>query len=140
MTMTARLDEGLHALGTSVRPVPTPLPLLHPTSAAPALVADGATVSHRELAARVASLVEQLPATTTGRRLVHLPLTRRLDDVVAHLAVLAAGHGPRGDGHTSLRGAATPACPARRRAPWANRAAATLGGRARRADADTLET
>ena len=92
MTMTARLDEGLHALGTSVRPVPTPLPLLHPTSAAPALVADGATVSHRELAARVASLVEQLPATTTGRRLVHLPLTRRLDDVVAHLAVLAAGH------------------------------------------------
>ncbi|MCW4602448.1 AMP-binding protein [Janibacter hoylei] len=69
-----------------------PLPLLHPTSAAPALVADGATVSHRELAARVASLVEQLPATTTGRRLVHLPLTRRLDDVVAHLAVLAAGH------------------------------------------------
>lgn len=28
MTMTARLDEGLHALGTSVRPVPTPLPLL----------------------------------------------------------------------------------------------------------------
>ena len=54
MTMTARLDEGLHALGTSVRPVPTPLPLLHPTSAAPALVADGATVSHRELAARLA--------------------------------------------------------------------------------------
>lgn len=92
MTMTARLDEGLHALGTSVRPVPTLLPLLHPTSAAPALVADRATVSHRELAARVASLVEQLPATTTGRRLVHLPLTRRLDDVVAHLAVLAAGH------------------------------------------------
>ena len=39
-----------------------------------------------------AAVVERLPDVATGRRLVHLPLTEHLDDVVGYLAVLAAGH------------------------------------------------
>src|SRR5699024_9603748 len=80
-------------------PVPAPsigsrwtVPFLHPTRTSTALITRECTLAHDELAVRVAAVVERLPDVTTGRRLVHLPLTERLDDVIGYLAVLAAGH------------------------------------------------
>ena len=45
-----------------------------------------------DLAARVGALAERLPDAATGRRLVHLHPMLDVPGVVAHLAVLAAGH------------------------------------------------
>ncbi|WEV78084.1 non-ribosomal peptide synthetase [Janibacter cremeus] len=80
-------------------PVPAPasgsrwaVPFLHPTCTSTALITRERTLAHDELAVRVAAVVERLPDVATGRRLVHLPLTEHLDDVVGYLAVLAAGH------------------------------------------------
>lgn len=90
MTMLAELHE---------MPVPAPangsrwsVPFLHPATTSTAIITRERTLAHDELAVRVTALVERLPDVTTGRRLVHLPLTADLEDVVGYLAVLAAGH------------------------------------------------
>lgn len=69
-----------------------PAPFLHPGCPDPALVEHGRVTTHDELARRVADLADRLPSVDTGRRLVHLPLTRDIAGIVGHLAVLAAGH------------------------------------------------
>ncbi len=52
------------------------------------------SLTHGQLAARVAEVAGTLPEITTGRRLVHLPLTADPAVVTAYLAVLLAGHVP----------------------------------------------
>ncbi|MHA7125076.1 AMP-binding protein [Janibacter indicus] len=91
MTLTAHRDEAsLEAPELDSR---WPVPFIHPDSPAPALVtADGSVLPHAALAVRVGELADRLPPLATGRRLVHLPLARSVDGVVAHLAVQAAGH------------------------------------------------
>ncbi|WP_434966683.1 non-ribosomal peptide synthetase [Janibacter indicus] len=67
-------------------------PFVHPGSTRPALLDGDRVLTHADLAARVGALAERLPDAATGRRLVHLHPTRDVPGVVAHLAVLAAGH------------------------------------------------
>ena len=50
------------------------------------------TLSHHQLAGRVAEVAAALPDVSTGRRLVHVPLTAEMDPVIAYLAVRVAGH------------------------------------------------
>lgn len=57
-----------------------------------ALVEDGRSVSHADLARSVEDLAARLPDVRTGRRLVHLTPTADLAGVVGYLATLAAGH------------------------------------------------
>lgn len=58
-----------------------------------AVVLPGGRVLDRgQLRTRVIAAAAHLPDAADGRRLVHVPLSRDLDAVVAHLAVLAAGH------------------------------------------------
>ena len=52
------------------------------------------SLTHGQLAARVAEVAAALPDIITGRRLVHLPLTADSAVVTAYLAVLVAGHVP----------------------------------------------
>lgn len=64
-------------------------------AARPALVdaADPArSLTHGQLAERVAALAGTLPAVADGRCLVHVPLRAEVDAVVGYLAVLLAGH------------------------------------------------
>lgn len=61
----------------------------------PALIeADGAcrTLTHRQLAARVAEAAASLPDVASGRCLVHVPLAAEVDTVIAYLSVVLAGH------------------------------------------------
>ena len=60
------------------------------------LDADAASrsLTHGQLAVRVAEVAATLPDISTGRRLVHLPLTADPVAVTAYLAVLLAGHVP----------------------------------------------
>lgn len=67
-------------------------PFLHPGCPDPAIWADGRVITHAELADQVLAFSRELPSVSTGRRLIHLPLTRDLTSVIAHLAVMAAGH------------------------------------------------
>ncbi len=91
MTPTATLTE-------VARPAPERVPgrgtapFVHPGSTRPALLDGDRVLTHADLAARVGALAERLPDAATGRRLVHLHPTRDVPGVVAHLAVLAAGH------------------------------------------------
>ena len=91
MTPTATLTE-------VARPAPERVPgrgtapFVHPGSTRPALFDGDRVLTHADLAARVGALAERLPDAATGRRLVHLHPTRDVPGVVAHLAVLAAGH------------------------------------------------
>lgn len=50
------------------------------------------TLSHNQLAARVAEAAASLPRVTNGRCLVHVPLTADVDTVIGYLSVLLAGH------------------------------------------------
>lgn len=86
---------------TELRELPVPadpfvrrwsVPFLHPGSTDVALLGDGWQLTHAELAARVTELAACLPRVSTGRRLVHLPMTTDLAGIIGYLAVLEAGH------------------------------------------------
>ncbi|HET7782090.1 MAG TPA: AMP-binding protein, partial [Arthrobacter sp.] len=55
----------------------------------PAILADGLTLTYRELAARVDSFARRLG---TERRLIALAASNDVESLVAYLAALASGH------------------------------------------------
>lgn len=81
-------------LSRPVRTGPSPLPqpgAVDPSR--PALVAfDGTVLDHGTLRERVEDLAASLPSALDGRLLCRIPLRPTVDDVIAHLAVLEAGH------------------------------------------------
>ena len=83
--LTARPKTGLRIQSSTADP--HELALLDPDDASRSL-------THSQLAARVAEAAATLPDITTGRRLVHLPLIADPAVVTAYLAVLLAGHVP----------------------------------------------
>ncbi|MEN3122117.1 AMP-binding protein [Janibacter sp. LM] len=104
MTLTATLTETAAPAPERVRGR-SAVPFVHPGSTGPALLDGARVLTHADLAARVQALADRLPDVATGRRLVHLHPTRDVPGVVAHLAVLAAGHvalvtGPGGESVT----------------------------------------
>lgn len=104
MTLTATLTETAAPAPERVRGR-SAVPFVHPGSTRPALLDGDRVLTHADLAARVQALADRLPDVATGRRLVHLHPTRDVPGVVAHLAVLAAGHvalvtGPGGESVT----------------------------------------
>ncbi|WP_460707447.1 AMP-binding protein [Myceligenerans halotolerans] len=56
------------------------------------LTTSGAVLTYADLRDVVDAAARHLPDAADGRRLVHLPLRARLDDVVAYLATLRSGH------------------------------------------------